>query len=37
MLMILLHVLQNMNEIPQVYQRTQMQKIWYHMIETITR
>ena len=37
MLMILLHVLRNMNEIRQVYQRTQMQKIWYHMIDTITQ
>ena len=37
MLMISLHVLQNMNEIQQIYGRTQTQKIWYHMIEMITR
>ena len=36
MLTILLHVVRNMNEIRQIYRRTQTQKIWYHMIEMIT-
>ena len=29
-------LLQNMNEIQQIYRRTHTQKIWYHMIEMIT-
>ena len=37
MLTILLHVAQNMNEIQQIYRRTQTQKIRYHTIEMITQ